>query len=840
MAMIALPKNIRRENEESSRNSRRHHSNGMADEASTTREVDGISIGEYVTSAVELLPENPELCLALLEALRKCNVPLESEEVSDANSAIDTFANTQNSDLLPDAVLRLQQRLHTASPLASPTNSSTAVLATEKSFTSSSGDCKSLPWWPDVGDGGFRQRCFLVLEDPTRSIAGKVAAGAMVATIAVSTISFVLESMPQLRERPAECLERLNRNLTVTVEQCEPRPFEDFGIVETVCVVIFTIEYLIRLAFAHSDVESGTSGLRRTFSYSISPLNIIDLLAILPYYIDLLLPSGNGAWMGVLRLFRILRLFKMAKHNKGMQMFLKVMVLSGQPLMLLLFFNVILVVIFGSLIYFAEGTEFSVDPMFTEKQMGSCGQLDEPLFPRGVFVRPDSSYQGVEVTPFRSIPYGIWWVCVTMTTVGYGDYTPSTITGKGLGLLVFYTGILFLALPVGVLSTNFETVYNEVMAVKAEETASKPPRRSVMKKKMLPTGPPPWLPATPCFLKKLFLVCEDPAGSKIGRGVSLLIITAILTSTVSFIVESIPQLNYTPEECSPPNITIDVCTPRPHPAFAEIETLCISIFTVEYLIRAMTVVFVRPDECGLESHESISGFRLVVTYCAQPLNLVDILAIIPFYIELATGGGGGVPVLRVLRLIRVFRLLKAPKLRACADMFLSVIADALPALVSIFLLTCMLCIFFAACIVFAEGSEYAVDAFPNEYPMGVYIRPTTDGHGIEPTPFISVIYAVWWFFTTATTVGYGDDYPTTTFGRIVAITTFYTGIVLVALPLTIVGGSFNKYYPEWVKEFQAKELKMDSPRRSSGRKVFPECPDDIRPPDQATPGVAWD
>ena len=58
------------------------------------------------------------------------------------------------------------------------------------------------------------------------------------------------------------------------------------------------------------------------------------------------------------------------------------------------------------------------------------------------------------------------------------------------------------------------------------------------------------------------------------------------------------------------------------------------------------------------------------------------------------------------------------------------------------------------------------------------------------------------FFTTATTVGYGDDYPTTLGGRLVGVMTFYTGIILLALPVTIVGGSFNKYYPEWLKEFR--------------------------------------
>merc|ERR1712110_1171266 len=86
----------------------------------------------------------------------------------------------------------------------------------------------------------------------------------------------------------------------------------------------------------------------------------------------------------------------------------------------------------------------------------------------------------------------------------------------------------------------------------------------------------------------------------------------------------------------------------------------------------------------------------------------------------------------------------------------------------------------------------------------------------EPSPFVSIFRSFWWFFTTATTVGYGDDYPTTTEGRIVGVLTFYTGIVLLALPITIVGGTFSKYYPDWVKEFcdKDKDDKEEEPQTS--------------------------
>lgn len=104
-------------------------------------------------------------------------------------------------------------------------------------------------------------------------------------------------------------------------------------------------------------------------------------------------------------------------------------------------------------------------------------------------------------------------------------------------------------------------------------------------------------------------------------------------------------------------------------------------------------------------------------------------------------------------------------MRACAEMFILIIIDALPALFLLLFMTMLMCVLFASLIVFAESSNYSVDHFQQQYPEGVYIRPTTDGYGVEPSPYRSIFYAFWWFFTTATTVGYGDDYPTTTAGH---------------------------------------------------------------------------
>eukprot|EP00929_Paragymnodinium_shiwhaense_P049870 TRINITY_DN25151_c0_g2_i1.p1 TRINITY_DN25151_c0_g2~~TRINITY_DN25151_c0_g2_i1.p1 ORF type:complete len:1096 (+),score=187.23 TRINITY_DN25151_c0_g2_i1:95-3382(+) len=724
----------------------------------------------------------------------------------------------------------------------------------------------SKPWLPPASIGGIRQRLFALFDDTGCSRCSQGVATLMMLAICISTVSFVMESMPRWRYVPADCaVER-------SVLNCEPRADPSFWVIEAVCIAIFTVDYVVRISTFHSVPSNVSSRLLRTLLYAMQALNVIDLLAIIPFYVGLF--AGDVGPMRVLRLARILRLFKAARHHPGIMMLVEVMMMSGLPLLILLFFNVIITILFAALIYFAEGLTFSVDPQFTEPQGNGTA-----AFPTGVYVRPDQTLREVEVSPFRSIAYGVWWVVTTMTTVGYGDMSPTSVIGKTIGIACFYVGIVFLALPISVIVTNFEIVYKR-MCDKKELMGSRSPsssgpsaiEKSVERlRRTQSTASSGWLPMAPGFRKKLFIFLEDPGASLCGKLYSIVVICIILISTSAFVMETMPDFRETPEACRPGNLSILNCEPMPAKIFYKIEIVCIAVFTLDYVLRMATVHTARPGECGLlddaaplgsaelddevsspdvsptngeaekngeEQGEQASARRMsqaslmlgqnmppmktTFLYAIQVLNIIDLVAIVPFYIELTGAGGGGAGVMRVLRLVRVFRVLKVPKLRACADMFTTVVADALPALFLLLFLTALLCVFFAALIVFAEGSNFSLDHFTDEYPNGVYIRPTKDGHGVEVSPFTSILYAFWWFFTTATTVGYGDDYPTTTTGRIVGTTLFYTGIVLIALPITIVGGCFNKYYPDWVKEFGSapKETEaedddsMDSPLSS--------------------------
>lgn len=668
----------------------------------------------------------------------------------------------------------------------------------------------NLPWFPRVTHGDWRHRVFIMFDDGSKSVIGKAIAIAVMLTVLLSTITFVLESMPAFRNRPDECNRLKHARQPLTVEACEPQPLPVFDTIEKVCIAIFTFEYFVRVATCHAAVGPTEHRLKLTLRYVKHPLNIIDLIAILPFYLTLgfdKYAGSNFSVVRVLRLARVLRMFKMAKHHPGMEMLIEVLVTSGEPLLILMFFNAIIVVLFASFIYFAEGTTFSVSPAFTQGTFDAVTNVTIPsAFPTGVYVRPSSDARTDEVTPFRSIPVSLWWACTTMTTVGYGDIYPTTPFGKTIAISCFYIGILFVALPISVLGMNFEMVYKKrignIRQVRNldDNDGDGADRASQNHRSSIPMRELPMAPQGVGVREAIFTVFESPSASKLGLSVSIISMTAILVSTICFILESMPQFNRTPAQCQITSLSVESCKPEPHWFFNGVEVVCIIIFTIDYVCRVLLV-----HACKSQARSIKACLKVTVAYCGQGLNIIDLLAIAPFYLQLASGnssGGQGVmAVLRLLRLIRVFRVMKLPKMRYGAKMFLRVIMDSLQALLILIFLSIITCVLFASCLVFAEGGQYSVNEFLDLYPYGVYVRPTVDGYATEPSPFKSIPAAFWWFFVTATTVGYGDQFPTTAAGRCIAVAAFYVGVVLLALPITIVGGNVTKYYEGWVRRF---------------------------------------
>lgn len=164
--------------------------------------------------------------------------------------------------------------------------------------------------------------------------------------------------------------------------------------------------------------------------------------------------QGTGlAVLRLLRLARVFRVLKLAKYNDGFRMFGRVMTQSREALYLLLFFKMLAVVIFGSMIYFAES-----------------GTWNEELLEYTLVM--EGKHQK---SAFTSIPASFWWVIVTSTTVGYGDIVPQTIIGQWIGIVTMFCGILVLALPITVIGSNFSLEYMN----SAENLSNKAPSGSI-------------------------------------------------------------------------------------------------------------------------------------------------------------------------------------------------------------------------------------------------------------------------------------------------------------------------------------------------------------------------
>ena len=188
-------------------------------------------------------------------------------------------------------------------------------------------------------------------------------------------------------------------------------------------VVWFTFEIIIRFIVSP-----------KKFAFVKSPVNIIDFLATLSFYLDILfnkfLPPTftNTDLFEFFSITRIFRLFKLTRHYGGLKILIHTFTASMHELILLIFFLVLFIVIFASLIYYAERLQKNPENDFT------------------------------------SIPIGLWWSIVTMTTVGYGDMVPKTYVGMMVGGLCALTGVLTIALPVPVIVANFAMYYSHTQA----------------------------------------------------------------------------------------------------------------------------------------------------------------------------------------------------------------------------------------------------------------------------------------------------------------------------------------------------------------------------------------
>ena len=183
--------------------------------------------------------------------------------------------------------------------------------------------------------------------------------------------------------------------------------------------LLFTVEYILRLYCVNRPVK-----------YAKSFFGVVDLLAVLPTYIDLLLPGSRlFLIVRVLRLLRIFRVLKLVQYVGESEMLFQAIKSSRRKIFIFMFTVLTLVIILGSLMYVVEG----------------------------------------EKNGFTSIPMSVYWAIVTITTVGYGDIAPHTPLGQLLATFIMFLGFSIIAVPTGIVTVELNELFQSKTTTKVCE-----------------------------------------------------------------------------------------------------------------------------------------------------------------------------------------------------------------------------------------------------------------------------------------------------------------------------------------------------------------------------------
>ena len=219
-------------------------------------------------------------------------------------------------------------------------------------------------------------------------------------------------------------------NVTAMIFESHESVRKSFGdffyFFELVSIVIFSLEYLYRISYSFTN-----NGLKGVLNYIFSFFGLIDLISILPFYLNQFI-NLDGRFLRILRLFRLTRIFKFGRDSNSLKLFTKALVSVREQLLFTLFLSALTILFSASAIYYLENE----------------AQQDK----------------------FSSITESVWWATISLATVGYGDVYPITVGGKIFATIISLVGIGVVAIPTGVISASFvEEIYKERLKRKEGE-----------------------------------------------------------------------------------------------------------------------------------------------------------------------------------------------------------------------------------------------------------------------------------------------------------------------------------------------------------------------------------
>ena len=261
------------------------------------------------------------------------------------------------------------------------------------------------------------------------------------------------------------------------------------------------------------------------------------------------------------------------------------------------------------------------------------------------------------------------------------------------------------------------------------------------------------------FKKRVFeIISKAESGDRASQIFDWSIMALIALSILSIVLESFSGLN-----------------DKYHTVFHVFETVTVVVFSIEYLLRIWTADLLYPEA----KHPRLK-------YIFSFMAVIDLLAILPFYLPFISAD---LRFLRMMRLFRLFRLLRVFKLGRyfeALQIIVRVIRTSGPQLI-MSVVICFFVMLFSAIIMYTVENPVQPEQFPN------------------------VISSLWWAICTLTTVGYGDVYPVTHIGRLFASVISLVGIGIIAIPTGIIAAGFNQVISKEQKELEESHPKAGIP-----------------------------
>lgn len=348
-----------------------------------------------------------------------------------------------------------------------------------------------------------------------------------------------------------------------------------------------------------------------------------------------------------------------------------------------------------------------------------------------------------------------------------------------------------------------------------------------------------------------FTVDVGDSSTTMSRFVSSSMVTCIVVSICIWMAATVPACTI---------MSPDGEEPVPLVWMSAIDNGCVVLFTVEFLVRMSCAPMVRPnllkprymvallstrpsgpseddndddDVAALCVSTNFDWFHNLFSFLRQPSVIIDLFTIVPFWMEVIFDTTAGnfiwLRLFRLLRVSRVFKLIQLlnsdlGQLSDAKHLLINVFAQASPAFaITLALLFFALVVFSALIFTFERGSWYPrhvienylnVTLAPDSVMMqademgGVFLRQRDADGFLVSSPFTSIVSSMWWTLATITTVGYGDETPVTTLGKLVGAVAILYGTVLLGLPIGIIGSQFSAEFGRMVATNRKRHEKL--------------------------------